>query len=81
MNPTVTEDRKEKDVINEDGDEANRKNVSFAEKVEECVPIVKISETVTEQNIVDKSLFEVDTEEEMDSETEDIPLSQMKTES
>ena len=74
----VTEDRKEKDVINEDGDEANHKNVLFAEKVEECVPIVKISETVTEQNIVDKSLFEVDTEEEMDSETEDIPLLQMK---
>ena len=76
----VTEDRKEKDVINEDGDKANRKSVSFAEKVEECVPIVKISETVTEQNIVDKSLFEVDTEEETDSETEDIPSSQMKAE-
>ena len=74
----VTEDRKEKDVINEDGDEANCKNVLFAEKIEECVPIVKISETVTEQNIVDKNLFEVDTEEEMDSETEDMPLSQMK---
>ena len=69
----VTEDRKEKDVINEDGDEANCKSVSFGEKVEECVPIVKISETVTEQNIVDKSLFEVDTEEETESETEDIP--------
>ena len=52
----VTEDLKKKDVINEDGDQANCKSVSFAGKVEECVPIVKISETVAEQNIVDKSL-------------------------
>ena len=74
----VTEDLKKKDGINEDRDQANRKSVSFAGKVEECVPIVKISETVTEQNIVDESLFEVDTEAETDSETEDIPLSQIK---
>ena len=74
----VSEDLKKKDVINEDGDQANRKSVLFAGKVEECVQIVKISETVTEQNIVDKSLFEVNTQARTDSETEDIPLSQIK---
>ena len=63
----------------DDSDKGNKKSISFGEKVEEeNIPSVKISDTVTENKVVDETVFEVDMEVETDSENDEIPLSQIK---